>query len=146
MISKYAKAGLTMSISAPSFSSSKLSEYKYKNLFKQIVQRVDNPFVENLFNQLLSELNLQSSAWEDALTSPMLPALALIPGVGMSIVIDIDVNGVYKTIGENGTNEYQSFPDNTIFRMLKFQAKESIVSSAKAMFESIAKKQKKYFL
>ena len=126
------------------FSSSKLSEYKYKNLFKQIVQRVDNPFVENLFNQLLSELNLQSSAWEDALTSPMLPALALIPGVGMSIVIDIDVNGVYKTIGENGTNEYQSFPDNTIFRMLKFQAKESIVSSAKAMFESIAKKQKKY--
>ena len=86
------------------FSSSKLSEYKYKNLFKQIVQRVDNPFVENLFNQLLSELNLQSSAWEDALTSPMLPALALIPGVGMSIVIDIDVNGVYKTIGENGTN------------------------------------------
>jgi len=126
------------------FSSSKLSEYKYKNLFKQIVQRVDDPFVEGLFNQLLSKINLQSSEWESELTNPMLPALALIPGIGMQVVVSVDVNGAYKTTSESGTNEYQSFPDNTIFRMLKFQAKESIVSSAKAMFESIAKKQKKY--
>ena len=126
------------------FSSSKLSEYKYKNLFKQIVQRVDDPFVEGLFNQLLSKINLQSSEWESELTNPMLPALALIPGIGMQVVVSVDVNGAYKTTSESGTNEFQSFPDNTIFRMLKFQAKESIVSSAKAMFESIAKKQKKY--
>jgi ATP-binding cassette subfamily C protein LapB len=126
------------------FSSSKLSEYEYKNLFRKIVQRADNPFVEDLFNQLLSKLNLQSSAWENTLTSPMLPALALIPGAGMRVIIDIDVNGIYKSIGEHGTNEYQSFPGNTIFKMLKFQAKESVVNSAKVMFELIAKEQKKY--
>ena len=126
------------------FSSSKLSEYEYKNLFRKIVQREDNPFVEDLFNQLLSKLNLQSSAWENTLTSPMLPALALIPGAGMRVIIDIDVNGIYKSIGEHGTNEYQSFPGNTIFKMLKFQAKESVVNSAKVMFELIAKEQKKY--
>ena len=126
------------------FSSSKLSEYEYKNLFRKIVQRADNPFVEDLFNQLLSKLNLQSSAWENTLTSPMLPALALIPGAGMRVIIDIDVNGIYKSIGEHGTNEYQSFPGITIFKMLKFQAKESVVNSAKVMFELIAKEQKKY--
>ena len=126
------------------FSSSKISEYEYKNLARQIVQRIDNPFTENLFNQLLSKLNLQPSAWENTLTIPMLPALALIPGVGMRVIIDIDVNGIYKSIDASGTGEFHSFPKNVIFRMLKFQVKEITVSSARAMFESIAKKQKKY--
>ena len=126
------------------FSLSRLSEYDYKNISKWIVQRVDDSFVEGLFNQLLSRLNLQSSEWEAEITSPMLPALALIPGIGMQVVVSIDVNGVYKTTSESGTSEFQSFPDGTIFRMLKFQAKESVVSSAKEMFLSIAKKQKKY--
>ena len=126
------------------FSSSRLSDYEYENLAKQIVQRVDNPFVEELFNQILSKLNLQHSVWEDALTNTMLPALALVPGVGMQIIIDIDVNGVYKFIDSSGTNQRQSFPNKTIFRMLKFQVKETAVSSSRAMFKSIAKKQKKY--
>ena len=126
------------------FSLSRLSEYDYKNISKWIVQRVDDSFVEGLFNQLLSRLNLQSSEWEAEITSPMLPALALIPGIGMQVVVSIDVNGVYKTTSESGTSEFQSFPDGTIFKMLKFQAKESVVSSAKEMFLSIAKKQKKY--
>ena len=75
------------------FSLSRLSEYDYKNISKWIVHRVDDSFVEGLFNQLLSRLRLQSSAWESELTSPMLPALALIPGIGMQVIIDIDVNG-----------------------------------------------------
>ena len=126
------------------FARSRLSAYDYKNISKWIVQRVDDSFVEGLFNQLLSRLNLQSSEWEAEITSPMLPALALIPGIGMQVVVSIDVNGVYKTTSESGTSEFQSFPDGAIFRMLKFQAKESVVSSAKEMFLSIAKKQKKY--
>ena len=126
------------------FSLSRLSEYDYKNISKWVVQRVDDSFVEGLFNQLLSRLNLQSSEWETEITSPMLPALALIPGIGMQVVVSIDVNGVYKTTSESGTSEFQSFPDGTIFKMLKFQAKESAINSAKEMFLSIAKNQKKY--
>ena len=43
------------------FSLSRLSEYDFKNISKWIVHRVDDSFVEGLFNQLLSKLNLQSS-------------------------------------------------------------------------------------
>ena len=126
------------------FSYSKLSEHEHEKLIKKIVKRTDNDFVKDLFNQLLLKLNLQSTAWEKTLTSSMLPALALVPGAGMKVIIDIDINGVYKSIGASGTNTHQSFPKNTIFRMLKFQARETATSSARAMFKSIAKKQKKY--
>ena len=126
------------------FSSSRIADYEHENLTKQIAQRIDNFFVEDLLNQFVSKLNLQYSAWEDALTNTMLPAIALVPGVGMQIIIDIDVNGVYKSIDASGTNEYQFFPKGTIFRMLKFQAKSAPMNSAREMFESIAKKQRKY--
>ena len=102
------------------FSYSKLSEHEHEKLIKTIVQRTGNRFVKNLFNQLLPKLNLQSTAWKKTLTSSMLPALALVPGAGMKVIIDIDINGVYKSIGASGTNTHQSFPKNTIFRMLKF--------------------------
>ena len=126
------------------FSLSRLSEYDYKNISKWIVHRVDDSFVEGLFNQLLSRLRLQSSAWESELTSPMLPALALIPGIGMQVIIDIDVNGVYKSIDSSGTQENESFPENTIFKALKFQSQKTRFESSKSMFKSIARKQKKY--
>ena len=126
------------------FLHSSLSDYEYNNLFGQITQRIDNSFAESLFDQLLSKLNLRSSVWESTLTKPMLPALALIPDIGIKVVTDIDVNGVFKTIGNDGVNEYKSLPKSAVFRMLKFQAKESITSSAKSMFLSIAREQKKY--
>ena len=107
------------------FSYSRLSDYEFANLSGQIEQRLDNAFVEDIFNQFLSKGNLQSSMWEDTLTRSMFPVLALIPDVGMQIIIDIDVNGVYKSINANGSIESESFPENTIFRMLKFQSKKS---------------------
>ena len=126
------------------FSYSKLSEHEHEQFIKTIVQRIDNDFVKELFNQLLPKLNLQSTAWETTLTSSMLPALALVPGAGRKVIIDIDINGDCESIDASGTNKHQSFPKNTTFRMLKFQARETATSSAKAMFKSIAKKQKKY--
>ena len=126
------------------FSYSKLSEHEHEKLIKTIEQRIDNDFVKELFNQLLPKLNLQSTAWESTLTSSMLPALALVPGAGMKVIIGIDINGDCESIDASGSNKHQSFPENTTFRMLKFQAREAATSSAKAMFKSIAKKQKKY--
>jgi len=126
------------------FSSSRVSDYEHENLTKKIVQRIDNPFVKDLLNQFVSKLNLQHSVWEDTLTSTMLPALALVPGAGIQVIIDIDVNGVYKSVNADGTSEHQSFPKSAIFRMLKFQSKSETIRTARAMFESIAKSQKKY--
>jgi len=126
------------------FSLSRLSEYDYKNISKWIVFRVDDSFVEGLFNQLLSRLSLQSSEWESELTTPMLPALALIPGAGMQVIVDIDVNGAYKSIAASGTQESTSFPEGAIFKALKFKSQKTRFESSKSMFKSIAKKQKKY--
>ena len=126
------------------FALSRLSEYDFKNISKWIVNRVDDSFVEGLFNQLLSKLNLQSSEWESKLTNPMLPAIALIPGIGMQVIIDIDVNGVYKSIDSSGAQKNKSFPENTIFKALKFQSQKTRFESSKSMFKSIATKQKKY--
>ena len=123
---------------------SRISEYDYKNISKYIVQRVDDSFVKDLFNQLLSKLNLQSSEWESELTRPMLPALALVPGIGVKVIIDIDANGVYKSIAASGTQEDMSFPEGTIFKALKFQSQKTRFETSKSMFKAIAKKQKKY--
>jgi ATP-binding cassette subfamily C protein LapB len=62
----------------------------------------------------------------------------------MQVIIDIDVNGVYKSIDSSGTQEDKYFPENTIFRALKFQSYKTRFESSKAMFKSIARKQKKY--
>ena len=126
------------------FSNGRLSEYEYQDIFKDVVERTDNAFVESVFDHLLSKLSLQTTVWEGKVTSPMLPALALIPGDGMRVIIHVDASGVYKSIGENGVAEHRSLPRNSIFRMLKFKAKKSAFSSAKAMFSSIAKDQKRY--
>ena len=126
------------------FSYSRLSGYEFENFNRQIKDRLDNPFVEDFFNQFLSKVGLQSSQWEDTIERNMLPVLALIPGEGIQVIIDIDVNGAYKSIGLSGTTEVESFPQNTIFRVLRFRIKNRSLSSSGAMFKAITKKHKKY--
>ena len=126
------------------FSYSRLSEYEFLNIAGQINKRIDDPFVEDVFNQFLSKVNLQSSMWEKKLTRSMFPVLALIPGAGFQVIFDINANGTYKSMDASGNHESESFPENTIFRMLKFQRKKSALNSSIAMFKSIAIKQKKY--
>jgi ATP-binding cassette subfamily C protein LapB len=126
------------------FTFSRLSDYELVNLTGQIKDRIDNAFVEDFFNQFLSKVNLQSSPWEDTIERNMLPMLALIPGAGVQVIIDIGVNGAYKLIGLSGSTEAESFPQNTIFRVLRFRAKSLSLSSSGAMFKAIAKKHTKY--
>ena len=126
------------------FTFSRLSDYELVNLTGQIKNRIDDAFVEDFFNQFLSKVNLQSSPWEDTIERNMLPMLALIPGAGVQVIIDIGVNGAYKLIGLSGSTEAESFPQNTIFRVLRFRAKSLSLSSSGAMFKAIAKKHKKY--
>lgn len=135
---------LAKSCTLDHFSSYRLSAYELEKLAEQIKDEIDNSLVKTLFSELCSKLNLQPTQWEKNITSPMLPAIALIPYVGMRVIIDININGVYKSISENGAEEHLSFSPNTVFKMLKFKARESVFSSAKAMFISIAKEQKKY--
>ena len=135
---------LTKECTLDHFSVGRLSAYEYKQIFSAMGERTDDPFVENLLDQLLSKLNLQTTIWENKATTHMLPALALIPGDGLRIIVDIDANGDYKTVGPDGVNEHRSFPRKTLFRMLKFKAKKPAFHSAASMFKTIAKQQKKY--
>lgn len=126
------------------FSASRVSDYEHENLASEIKDNTNNSFVRGFFNQFLSKLNLQDSKWEDSLSKPMLPALVLAPGIGMQVVIDIDINGFYKTIDSNGLDERSFFPKGSIFRMLKTKSRDSKVHSALEMFKSFAITQKKY--
>ena len=126
------------------FSNSRLSEYELENIFRLISERLDNPFVADIFNQFLAKSNLQVSMWDYTITRSMLPVLALVPGTGLQIIIDIDVNGVYKSVDTSGTLQNESFPEQTIFRMIKFRDQPNSSNSSGAMFKAVAKKQKKY--
>jgi len=126
------------------FSYSKLSDHEYEKLLKKIKKPIGNDHVEDLFDEVLLKINLQPNLWEKTLTSSMLPALALIPGQGMAVIVGIDINGVYKILNSSGVCQCSSFPESTVFRMLKFKAREAKASSAREMFQSIAIKQKKY--
>ena len=124
------------------FSNSRLSEYELENIFRLISERLDNPFVADIFNQFLAKSNLQVSMWDYTITRSMLPVLALVPGTGLQIIIDIDVNGVYKSVDTSGTLQNESFPEQTIFRMIKFRDQPNSSNSSGAMFKAVAKKQK----
>lgn len=135
---------LTKDCSLDHFSYSKLSDYEYEKLLKKIEKPIVNDYVKDLFDELLLKINLQPNSWEKTLTSSMLPALAIIPGQGMAVIVGIDINGAYKILSSSGKYQYSSFPESTVFRMLKFKAREAKASSAREMFQSIAIKQKKY--
>ena len=126
------------------FSYSKLSDHEYERLIKKINKPEGNDYIKDLFDEFLLKLNLQPTSWEKTLTSSMLPALALIPGQGMTVIVSIDINGVYKSLNSSGEYQHLSFPESTVFRMLKFKAREAKAASAREMFQSIAIKQKKY--
>jgi ATP-binding cassette subfamily C protein LapB len=130
------------------FVASRLSPYEHEKLYKKITPQVNNLFVKNFVNEFLSKLDLQDTVWESAVNSTMLrimiPVIALIPSAGMRIIIDREADGSYKTLGVNGVENYKTFPKKTLFRMLKFKIKKASVSTAKAMFTTIALEQKKY--
>jgi ATP-binding cassette subfamily C protein LapB len=62
----------------------------------------------------------------------------------MRIIIELDADNTYKTLGLNGIEKFKSFPSGSLFRPLKFNRKETQKITAKKMFKDIATKQKKY--
>jgi len=135
---------LSKSCSFEHFIASRLPAHEHQRLYKKITQKTKNSFVKSFLDDFLSELDLQQVPWEKTISRTMLPVLALIPGQGIRVVIELDVDGAYKVLSADGVENYKNFPKHTIFRPLKFKAKQLVVSSAKEMFKSFAKQQKKY--
>ena len=128
------------------FISSRISTYDYDLFYKKLNSKVDDKFTIEFYDELLSKFDLQDSTNDYYLNNTMLPIMALIPSVGMRIIVELDADGSYRVIGKDGIEKVKSFPKKTIFKTLKFNRKEIRHKSAIQMFKQIAIKQKKYLV
>ena len=126
------------------FISSRLNTYDYNAFDKKLVLECSDKFSMNFFSELLLKYDLQDTTWTNKLNKTMLPIFALIPKKGMRIILEVDVDGSYKTIGANGVEKFNSFEKGTKFKELKYNRREKVINSAIEMFKDIASKQKKY--
>ena len=128
------------------FIASRISTYDYELFYKKLTSQTDDKFILNFFDELLNKFDLQDTRWETSVDDTMLPMFALIPDIGLRIVIEREVNGTYKTLGVNGIEHYTVFSKETKFKPLKFTRKESGNISAWQMFKEMAQKQRKYLV
>lgn len=137
---------LTKECTLEHFISSRLSNYDYDKFSKRLTSKTDDEFIMQFYSELLNKLDLQDTRWEKKVNNTMLPVLAFIPDAGARVILELDVDGSYKTVGANGIEIYRDFPKGTIFKNLKFNRKDEGNISAKQMFIDIALKQKKYLV
>lgn len=137
---------LTKECTLEHFTLSKISSYDNEKFYKKLSSNIDDKFAISFYNELLSKYNLKDTQWEDRINNTMLPVLALIPGIGLRIIVEEEVDGLYKTIGADGVEMYSESADNAKFKSLKIKRIEKYNSSAMQMFKDVAKKQKKYLV
>ena len=137
---------LTKESTLEHFAYSRLSSYYYDLFYKKLNSNISDDFSESFFTRVLYILDLKYTPWAEHVNSTMLPMLALIPNVGLKIILEHNSNGSYKTVGVDGVENYASFPQGSRFKALKFKRKEIENVSAIGMFKDIAFKQKKYLV
>lgn len=137
---------LTKESTLEHFSLSRISSYDYDQFNKKLTSNIDDKFVMYFFDEILVKYDLQDAQWKKNINKTMLPIFALIPDRGLRIILELNVDGSYKTVGADGLENFTSFTKNTKFKILKFKRKESTNISAMQMFKNIALKQKKYLV
>lgn len=106
----------------------------------------DDEFVLRFFQSLIKDFDLEVSNWKNEITVHKLPALVLIPSVGIRVCVENNDEGL-KLKGKDGVIEYfQELPQNSF--VLEFKTKKHIEKkyTATQMFKDIALKQKKYII
>ena len=110
------------------------------------LQSFDDMFVLKFFQSLIKDFGLKVSNWKNEVIVHKLPALVLIPEVGIRVCVEKNDEGL-KLKGKDGVVEYfQELPQNSF--VLEFGAKKEIEKkyTATQMFKDIALKQKKYII
>lgn len=126
------------------FISSRITTYDYNLFYKKIDSDISDKFTINFFDELLLKFDLQDNRWEKRLNNTMFPLFALIPDIGMRVILELEADGTYRTVGSNGIESFKTFPKKTIFKVLKFNRKSEDYNTSGQMFKKIAKQQKKY--
>jgi ATP-binding cassette subfamily C protein LapB len=119
-----------------------------KDIFSKKIDSIDDlvtdVFAVNFYDEYLDKYNLQDTTWEKSINDTQFPIFAIIPDVGIQIIIEKKVDGSYKAINKNGTQTITESPKGAIFKTLREKRKTTTIKSAKDMFKKIALSQKRY--
>lgn len=144
------------------FKAFRMSDYQY-NQFVERVESLTDAASDNkqakttatlfykkplqaFYNEILTRFDLENSPWEKRLSKTMLPMISLMPGLGMRIIIGVNSDGSFETIGAKGIERFTDFPAGSVFKKLRLLAKDISKMPAKQMFKKFAFQQKKYLI
>ena len=125
----------------PHFSSSRLSAYQYATLEKAL-NSVEEDSVRLFYEACFDAFHLKKPLWSHHLEQVSLPALALIPEHGLSIVYALEADGSWKSESIEGVKYIKNFHPDTFFTPIKMKPVEKSKKSASKMFKEVALEQK----
>lgn len=134
---------LTHTCSLPHFSNFELLRYQYNTIVQQLKSHSDinNELTVAHYKIIFDAFELKRPIWRETLSDEILPALALIPGKGMCVVLEKMPNDTYKCESQEGI-KYLEMKEAALYTPIKTKRKVKADKTAFAMFKSIALKEK----
>lgn len=99
---------LTSRCSLEYFSQARPSLAKIEEYFLKI-QRYDDKFILNYFEDLIKEFNIEISSWKKTINYHKLPLLVIIPEKGIRIILEKMPDGTFKSEGKDGIEYFEEF-------------------------------------
>ena len=118
----------------------KIEEYFLK------IQRYDDKFILNYFEDLIKEFNIEISSWKKTINYHKLPLLVIIPEKGIRIILEKMPDGTFKSEGKDGIEYFEDIPKGSKFLELKKIKENNLKTTASKMFLKIALDQKRYII
>ena len=136
---------LTSRCSLEYFSQARPSLAKIEEYFLKI-QRYDDKFILNYFEDLIKEFNIEISSWKKTINYHKLPLLVIIPEKGIRIILEKMPDGTFKSEGKDGIEYFEDIPKGSKFLELKKIKENNLKTTASKMFLKIAVDQKRYII
>ena len=132
---------LTQECSLSHFAASRLTSYELTVLENTLLD-VDDKTILSFYADLFETFGLKKPQWKKKISHHTLPALAMIPGEGIRIVMEEEADGSWKSEGRKGVRTEKAYSKGTLFTPIKSMRKSTDKISAKAMFKAVALQQK----
>lgn len=131
---------LAQNCSLAHFAASRLSRHEYDDFVKNLTSNtvINDQFVVKYYENFFNSYGLIKPKWTKSLSEEMLPALALIPEIGMCIVLEKTADGSWKCDSVDGIRYYDMFLPNTLFVPIRVERKTETNKSAFEMFKRVA--------
>jgi ATP-binding cassette subfamily C protein LapB len=133
---------LTQECSLGVLAASRLPLYELEILQESITNSIEDKDILHFYDNFFELYGLQKTAWSTSILPQELPVLALIPRVGLLVIVEHDTIGSWKCEGIDGVTSIGQFPKGTMFTPLKSERKTFESYSAKSLFKRVALRQK----